>query len=292
MSDQKFAHHRPFLNVGCGDVFHPAWTNIDLHPASPIVQRRDVRAGLPYPNASFTAVYHSHVLEHMTKEAAYELMNECARVLVPGGTLRVVVPDLETICRTYLEKFEAVIRAERAAEKDYDWMLLELYDQAVRTHSGGEMVEFLKSPDLPNELFIRERIGHDLVDSVRASIRRPNDSSKNSRTFRSIVQSVKKRASSSMQRLVISSVLGVGGPRIVEEIRFRQSGEIHHWMYDRFSLARLMENIGLIHVATVDALTSSIPSFAEWELDAKAGIVRKPDSLFVEAIKPPSERVP
>jgi 2-hydroxychromene-2-carboxylate isomerase len=40
-------------------------------------------------------VYHSHVLEHLPKDAAPRFVGECYRVLAEGGILRVVVPDLD-----------------------------------------------------------------------------------------------------------------------------------------------------------------------------------------------------
>lgn len=34
---------------------------------------------------------------------------------------------------------------------NYDWIMLEMYDQTVRNYSGGQMAEFLKQPHLINE---------------------------------------------------------------------------------------------------------------------------------------------
>ena len=49
-------------------------------------------------------IYASHVLEHLGyhKELPAAL-REFNRVLVPDGLLRVSVPDLETLCRLYLD---------------------------------------------------------------------------------------------------------------------------------------------------------------------------------------------
>lgn len=91
------------LNLGCGSRFHPAWVNIDTAPAEPSVVAHDLREGIPFPDAEFDAVYHSHVLEHFPKRSAGPFLAECLRVLRPGGILRVAVPDLERIARGYLE---------------------------------------------------------------------------------------------------------------------------------------------------------------------------------------------
>ena len=68
--------------------------------------------------------------------------------------------------------------------------------------------------------------------------------------------------------------------------KFRMGGEIHQWMYDRFSLGRLLQESGYTDVRKVSALESSIPWWADYKLDAENKIVHKPDSLFMEATKP------
>jgi hypothetical protein len=64
---------------------------------------------------------------------------------------------------------------------------------------------------------------------------------------------------------------------------FRLSGEIHMWMYDRYSLARLLSEAGFLNVRQVDAHSSAIPDWAAYELDVRDGAVFDPTSLFMEA---------
>jgi len=58
--------------------------------------------GIPFADSSVDVVYHSHVLEHLDRDVAVGFVREIARVLKPGGVLRVVVPDLERCCKAYL----------------------------------------------------------------------------------------------------------------------------------------------------------------------------------------------
>src|SRR3989338_5668159 len=51
---------------------------------------------LEFADNTFYAVYHSHLLEHLPKRYVPVFLQECWRVLKPGGILRVVVPDLES----------------------------------------------------------------------------------------------------------------------------------------------------------------------------------------------------
>src|SRR6266852_2798057 len=71
-------------------------------PWSPSILIRDVRKPLPFSDGSVTAVYASHVLEHLYREEGQRLIAESFRVLAPGGILRIVVPDLRAIVEEYL----------------------------------------------------------------------------------------------------------------------------------------------------------------------------------------------
>lgn len=62
-------------------------------------------------------------------------------------------------------------------------------------------------------------------------------------------------------------------------------GEIHQWMYDRYSLTELLSRFGGKSIKVTDAYTSSINNWSTYKLDATESGVRKPDSLFIEAIK-------
>ncbi|CAN5319299.1 hypothetical protein BH09BAC1_BH09BAC1_13520 [soil metagenome] len=67
---------------------------------------------------------------------------------------------------------------------------------------------------------------------------------------------------------------------------FRQSGETHQWMYDQYSLPRLLKSQGFETARKMGAFESSIAAWSTYELDGKDGMIFKPDSLFVEARKP------
>jgi ubiquinone/menaquinone biosynthesis C-methylase UbiE len=64
----------------------------------------DVRKRLPFPDDYFNAIYASHFLEHLYLKEAKEFLNECYRILAPGGIIRLVVPDLHSIVMEYLEE--------------------------------------------------------------------------------------------------------------------------------------------------------------------------------------------
>jgi predicted SAM-dependent methyltransferase len=63
----------------------------------------DVSKGLAYPDSSVRYIYTSHMIEHMSRWQALGLIRECARVLVPGGILRIATPDLRVWVGQYLD---------------------------------------------------------------------------------------------------------------------------------------------------------------------------------------------
>ena len=61
-------------------------------------------------------------------------------------------------------------------------------------------------------------------------------------------------------------------------------------MYDRITLKASLERAGFREVRVCSADSSRIEGFADFQLDSMNGKVRKPDSLFVEAMKPLVDR--
>jgi len=59
---------------------------------------------IPFPDQSFSAIYTSHMLEHLDASEARSFLVEARRVLAIGGILRVSVPDLMKHARHYVEE--------------------------------------------------------------------------------------------------------------------------------------------------------------------------------------------
>jgi predicted SAM-dependent methyltransferase len=276
------------LNIGCGARFHPEWTNLDLAPADLSIRAHDARLGLPFKENTFDFVYHSHVLEHFTLREGSKFLAECFRVLKPEGVLRVAVPDLESIAREYLNALEAAHKGEAGARANHEWMVMELFDQSSRQISGGAVREFLDAPDLTNEAFVLERWGAEagqLIRHLRDSKNAPQ-SRENSTLWKRILRGLTVPAI--WKEWLIEHLLGKDY-ECLKIGRFRQSGEIHLTMYDRFSLTSRLSAYGFAQIELREASKSAIPNWMRYQLDAdENGRAHKPDSLFIEGVKPAS----
>lgn len=253
-------------NLGCDAHFHPEWDNYDFAPTSPSVRPIDLNQPLPFSKATYETCYMSHVLEHVSRHRVSGLLSEILQVLKPGGTLRIVVPDLEAIVRLYLKELDAAASGDQEASYRHEWMTLELIDQMTRSFSGGFMGRTLRSRPLPQREFIEKRIGWE---------------------GRHWLESVDRSSQCRAEVVPSAEVYLIPQKGGGQEASFRQSGEVHRWMYDRVSLERILCECGYINISVCRADVSRIPNFSRYCLDTlENGEVRKPDSLFMEASKP------
>jgi ubiquinone/menaquinone biosynthesis C-methylase UbiE len=136
------------LNLGCGPDAPGDWLNLDgswnawfsNHPylrkaleivgvikpnqgaqwkVRPLVH--DLTKPLPFQTNTISAIYGSHVLEHLYQADAQGLLVECRRVLKPGGAIRLVVPDLHSMVVDYLgmKNGKSASSTESASAADY-----------------------------------------------------------------------------------------------------------------------------------------------------------------------------
>jgi predicted SAM-dependent methyltransferase len=88
------------LHLGCGTHRLRGWVNVDIFGMDPDLPW-DLRWRLPFPDGSATAVFLEHVLEHFALSEAISLLDDCRRVLRPGGKIRVGVPDFGSYLLSY-----------------------------------------------------------------------------------------------------------------------------------------------------------------------------------------------
>lgn len=117
------------LNLGCGQIRPSNWVNADSSINS-FIQKLPLGSFLTkalglrgydstnviYMNlnkrwrgiqdSSVSVVYASHLFEHLSIRCRMTFLKESERVLIKGGALRLVVPDMESHARGYIQKLE------------------------------------------------------------------------------------------------------------------------------------------------------------------------------------------
>jgi predicted SAM-dependent methyltransferase len=286
-----------YLNLGCGDRYSNGkeWINIDILAHGPNVMAYDLKKGIPFPDNSFDFVYHSHVFEHIPKSQADSFIKECIRVLRPNGIFRIVVPDLEQIVLNYIRILENGLQDLKSTEiaADYDWVMLEMYDQVVRNKSGGEMIKFVSDENFSNKEFVIKRSGYEIKKIIEGLSTKKNEVA----VFPEIQNNRKKiftyLCNKELRKRMLlriffkqehSLLYKENGPFQVG--LFREQGEIHQWMYDRYSINRIFSKYALKNIKQQKANESFLENWRFYNLDTQEDkTIYKPDSLYMEAIK-------
>ena len=82
-----------YLHVGCGSVHLPGFLNTDCFLNRDVDLPIDIRFPLPLESSAWRGIYAHHSLEHIPYRDACAFLREAYRILLPGGRIRIVVPD-------------------------------------------------------------------------------------------------------------------------------------------------------------------------------------------------------
>lgn len=96
------------LNWGCGSTTPLGWVNSDLKDEPGVDLAADIRDGLPVPDDTFDYIVSIHALPMISLPDLVPTLQELRRMLKPGGTLRLSLPDLDRGMDAY-----------RRGERDY-----------------------------------------------------------------------------------------------------------------------------------------------------------------------------
>jgi len=279
MNEQQSKPQPYLLNLACGAKVSAVgnWANVDYSSPMENVIEMNILDGLTFSDGSFDAVYTAQFVEHLTLQETAVVLRETYRVLKPGGVLRIVTPNMEELARTYLQHLDKLKSNDDADEVNkYNWIRIEIFDQIVRDHSGGEMKDFVMRCDESMKTYLLERIGY-TFSSFSASKQFEHNSSSMSGLLR-VLKKVPKKLVRMISDRTESRTKRIG--------RFRQSGEVHRYMHDVYSLSRLLKGEGFSSITRVDPYISAISDWGMYELDVIKGQPDAPLALYVEAKKP------
>jgi SAM-dependent methyltransferase len=276
------------VHLGCGPVFvdSPDWINLDFAAASPAVKQANLLGRLPLHSGKARLIYTSHFLEHIPRPKVDAFLRECLRVLRPDGVLRLVLPDLEEMSRSYL-----TLRDTDEHEKA-DFLVLEMIDQCVRREPGGELGDFYRrlrdshAQQADLIAFVRDRTGEDLSEKVSRAEVSANGALADLRPlFERLFRGLQPRLRRAWLRLLLSALPSAFR---AQNVSLAGVGERHHWLWDFHQLQQALLAAGFAAVERREANTSGITDFPFQPLDLDAeGRPRKGvGSMFVEARKP------
>ena len=93
-----------YLNLGSGAHAMEGLINIDFFSMKGIDYGADLRFPLLIESGSVDGIFCEHTLEHLKYDEVDALLGECHRIMKPGSTLRIVLPDLSLFLKNYCEK--------------------------------------------------------------------------------------------------------------------------------------------------------------------------------------------
>jgi predicted SAM-dependent methyltransferase len=111
------------LQIGCGRNILPDWLNTDRDIAlSKETVFLDASKRFPFYDSTFSYIYSEHFIEHLEYYKGVHFIQECYRVIRPGGKIRIATPDLNFLVDLYAKN------KTELQEKYIEW--------AVKTHSN------------------------------------------------------------------------------------------------------------------------------------------------------------
>ena len=101
------------MQLGSGGNPKAGWINVDLFANGADVAL-DLREELPFPSNVAAFVYSEHLFEHLEyPHDAKRFVSEVLRVLQPGGTFSIVVPDASKALSAYANPADPFFKENR-----------------------------------------------------------------------------------------------------------------------------------------------------------------------------------
>ena len=258
---KKMSDGRVMLNLACGERYHAEFTNLDYY---------------------CLRNYRYKILNHIAyslKLISKEILERADRIIsdVYFWDLRKGIPFKNSTfdvvyCSHFLEHLEKD-KASRFLDECYRVLkangILRIVVPDLEKLALAYVLACKSISENINLMKEHELAGINLIDQmVRKDRGGETDKLNKDYNDRSVIRFVIKRLFSKS--------------RTAEKI-----GEIHKWMYDRHSLRTLLEKSGFMNINMYDAFTSGINGWSRYSVDVnKDGSIYKPESLYMEGIKP------
>jgi predicted SAM-dependent methyltransferase len=149
VADYLATHAAPRLHIGCGKNPLDGWLNTDYFPDDPAILHLDATARFPLPDNSVELIFSEHMIEHLPLAGGMSMIDQCFRVLKPGGRLRISTPSMEALIAIYQDPLKPAYAAYIDYHRDHwftgplptpamifndfyrNWGHLTIYDEAT-----------------------------------------------------------------------------------------------------------------------------------------------------------------
>lgn len=102
-------NRRNYMNLGSGNDRLDGYVAVDFF-SSNAGYGADFRYPFLIDDGAFDGIFSEHTLEHLSYAEVAKVLAECRRILKPGGTIRVIVPDLSIFVEHYVSNDETWFR--------------------------------------------------------------------------------------------------------------------------------------------------------------------------------------
>ena len=269
-----------FLNIACGNIYVDTddWINIDISSDDKKVKKINLLDMLPFADSTVDVIYCAHFLEHIPLDKINFFLLECFRILKKNGIIRLVLPDFEALAKEYLKQvnLKNFIKA--------NIILTLIIDQCVRKKPGGQLGLMYKNYLSNKDKYINEIKYINFLNGVNFL---DNNSNKKKIFFfikRKIIFLLKEKLLRSWINFIIFFL-----PKsfIQQNISKTQIGELHHWIWDYYSLKNALKITGFnrIKKQSYDTTECALYNLCNFDTNNKGEKSRGIESMYVECIK-------
>lgn len=136
------------LHLGCGDYWRDGSINIDRAVFGGTDMIWDLRERLPFQDSVVELIESYEFVEHFTRAEIDPMLEDWKRVLIEGGKVIVVVPDIEELMK------QGLIDQIYGIDQDHKWgytinSLMELFEKHGFLRIHAEKKEFEHRPGEP-----------------------------------------------------------------------------------------------------------------------------------------------
>ena len=147
------------LEIGPGKSRLEGFQTLDISAREGVDVVADAGCGLPFQDNTYDLIYASHILEHIPWYKTEDALREWVRVLKPGGTLEIWVPDGYRIWQMFMETMidgrdeigRDTFRRFNPDKNPYLWLNGRLFTYGDGTGAGNKAD--IESPNWHRALF-------------------------------------------------------------------------------------------------------------------------------------------